>query len=448
MPGLARNAIAAAALAGTALGANEVNLTAQEWWEGMPPGTIKFLPVGKCTSGSTAYVGILNPKELTQPDGFFTEIMGGAVCFSKDSCADESLSMWIDIHDFIIMAGASEEEWAGLSSGAAVPISMLAGLNPGWLPGIYDGHVLDGRRGLYFPTCSADINVGRHTLMDGGSTFFHHGGQNLYHALQRSHEELPGLRDIAIYGGSGGGTAAAAWMEVIADMWPAADVRVLVDSGMHLLPGGLIFQHFYKSIAWANNPSNQANIDDTDAVVPDFDWNEVTAIANTLNKFDGRVKIAYIQCKNDHIMFSDREKIAKYITDFNTSTVDQDEEMWSFLTTTHKCAQPGTMSSYVVDCNHHHLTRQDGALWAQGQEDPVHAATQITGFPLGPWVSNFFEKKPYDANMPTRTDFWFEAHDIDMEGSSCNLEIGAAPGAGLLGFAALFPAVLGQYMLW
>lgn len=427
-----------------------VNLTEQSWWPSQK-GTIKFLPVGICTSGNTAFIGIVEPAELTEPDGIFVELMGGAVCFSKESCQDKDLSMWVDIHDYVTKwCGASEEVWAALSMGFELPLSALKSLNPGWFPGMYPGHVLDGRRGIYFPTCSADLNVGRTSVIydtTTNKTFYHHGGQNVYHAIENIHRLMPNVKDIALFGGSGGGVAAAAWAPRLAETWPAAQVRVLVDSGMHLIPGGKIFNYFYNNVSWA--PGLGATpVDDPSAIVPRFDWRSVRSVADKLNMFNGRIKVAYIACKDDKIMWGDRGIIAKYVAGFDVSSVNQYQEMWTFLTTTHKCAKPGTVASYIMDCDFHHLTRTDGEYWAQtqGKGTPEHVSAELPGLPLGQWVSNFFKDKPLDANDTNRTAMWFEAHNIAKEGLVCGELLEAstdgAVGSGHVLVAVLFAALL------
>lgn len=143
-----------------------------------------------------------------------------------------------------------------------------------------------------------------------------------------------------------------------------------------------------------------------------------------LARFEGRIKIAYLGCSRDRIVLGDRELMGKYVEGFNASAVNQMGEMWDFLTTTHKCAPLGTILSYVMDCQEHHLTNTQGQSWAKGFDHREGDRWKsVGGLPNAPpvrtFVANFFEDLPPDATDTDRHHFWFEDHNIDARGSQC-----------------------------
>merc|ERR1719468_575344 len=150
--------------------------------------------------------------------------------------------------------GLDEGTQGLLTSGSPLPLSMVASMKPGWLPGD-SSHPLFGRSGIYFITCTGDFMMGRHTLTyEDGYEAKHHGGKNLDRVLSAVQRQRPTISDFAVYGGSGGGLTAAAWMSRVADMWPMAKVSALVDSGFYMMPGHSFFDFLYNFVPWSTGP--------------------------------------------------------------------------------------------------------------------------------------------------------------------------------------------------
>lgn len=379
-------------------------------FDDVTPGTISFRPHGICTNGESSYIGLINPPELKHKDKFFLELMGGAVCFSEDSCTDKDLIRWTSLKQMMRdQAGqANDDVYNMLASGISAPITMLKPMNPGYFP-YDDKHPLSGRLGIFFPSCNADIALGRHDIVYSANyTGHHHGGLNMRTLLNAVKKTLPELSEFHVLGGSGGGVAAAAWGTEIADMWPTAKVKVLVDSGFHMMPGTRLFEYFYDHIRWSPGPGGQQKGMHKDVKVPQTDWRLKSAIADAIAPYNGRVKIAYIGCDEDYIIDSQREMMAKYVSDFKKTDIDQAPEMWAFVTSTHKCAPDRTVYSYIMKCDDHHYTSRDKL-----GDAPKYQVDNVT---LDSFIVNFFNSVPPDPKNPDRVTFWFEEHSIDKEG--------------------------------
>merc|ERR1740130_766536 len=102
--------------------------------------------------------------------------------------------------------GVDRPTWELLRTGKPVPLSLFGGLKPGWVPGtVTNGvHPLDGVQGIYLPSCTGDINVGRIDADYEGQAFSHHGGMAIRTLLNAVKKAKPNLTDFYIYGGSGG----------------------------------------------------------------------------------------------------------------------------------------------------------------------------------------------------------------------------------------------------
>jgi hypothetical protein len=239
---------------------------------------------------------------------------------------------------------------------------------------------------------------------------------------------LPDLEEFFIYGGSGGGVSSAAWAPTVADMFPMANVYALVDSGFHLMPGTDIFKYFFNNVAWSHGPGEQqAKKVYTEYTVPTFDWLDVRAIATQLHGYGGRVKIAYMGCDNDYIVYGDRKLMGQYaVTNYNDTyyTTKQVLEMWTFLENSHKCAPAGTVFSWVASCSAHHLTRVHGANWAEIERGESYAAPDAAPTVPGAisardFVYNFLKGQPLDPNNPMRYHFWYDNRTDEMAAVDC-----------------------------
>lgn len=412
----------------------------------IPEGFMSFRELGQCTSGNTSYAGVINPATLKYPKSFFLEIGGGAVCFSRESCEDSSLRRWTDLRvlleEFMGMSSASVDY---LASGIPVPMQFMASVQPGWIPGMFgdDTHPLDHMRGIYLPACTADIGVGRVDAKYGNKVYMHHGGIGVRAMLTAVKELIPDLENFYLYGGSGGGVAAAAWMIPVADLFPDAKVLALVDSGFHMMPGTEVFKYFYNDVSWSHGPGEQEASKVYKSVeVPSFDWVDLRSIATQLTGYEGRVKIAYIGCDNDHIVYSDRKLMGKYITVYNDSDNTQVEDMWKFLTVTHKCAPEGSMFSWVAKCTTHHLTKEMGPSWAAYTDRDRHPDVRIdNAIGVKDFVHNFLLGKTLDPRDPHRTMFWYDNRTAQLRDETC-------PSSDWGDVSSAFPYFLGARTLW
>lgn len=240
----------------------------------------------------------------------------------------------------------------------------------------------------------------------------HTGSKTMSAILTDVHLSYPNLTDIVIYGGSGGGVSSSAWLPIIADMWPEANVTGLVDSGFHIFPGSKLFQDFYDKSAWGPGPAGQGNGTETGFEVPDFDWREADAVARHVASFDGRVKIAYLACIDDDVVYQDRGKLASYA---NLGTPlenlldhhQQHEDTWNFIATLHHCTPQGSSFSYIQNCSNHHQTRNGFAV--------TNPDTTVTPKQFVERILNGQSPDPTDA---TRTQFWYKS--VANKGADCN----------------------------
>lgn len=247
----------------------------------------------------------------------------------------------------------------------------------------------------------------------GPISALHHGGKNMYDALNIVKKHYPRFSDVAIWGGSGGGVSAAAWAPMIADFWPMAKVVGFVDSGMHVFPGTDLFQYFYDMAMWGPGPVGQGDGLYSDVPVPDFDWRESDAVAAHVASFDGRVKIAYLSCIDDHQVFGDRGIMLYYA---NRSAYEsltkarQRKDTWQFLANLEKCAPAGTAFSYIQNCSKHFQT------WEKEWEPSVPPGDVTPKM----FVERFLKGLPPNPNNDKQTEFWYQTspHTEDVTCSS------------------------------
>eukprot|EP00427_Karlodinium_veneficum_P026587 CAMPEP_0169207756 /NCGR_PEP_ID=MMETSP1016-20121227/13762_1 /TAXON_ID=342587 /ORGANISM="Karlodinium micrum, Strain CCMP2283" /LENGTH=265 /DNA_ID=CAMNT_0009285073 /DNA_START=59 /DNA_END=854 /DNA_ORIENTATION=+ len=262
-----------------------------------------FRQHGVCSSGNPAFVGVVMPETLTRPNEFFIEFMGGAVCFNKGSCTDPGLSYWTDIEVLLVQEyGMTKNVFNLLTGGFPLPLINFGALGGGWLPGMFADHPLEGMRGIFVPTCSADVVMGRHDASYDNTSrvWTHHGGMQLREILTALTQAIPDVTKIFVQGGSGGGVAAAAWVAQLADQWPDAQIRALVDSGFHLH----FIQMVLDNVVWSPGPGGQQALKIYDQyTVPSMDWREVHAFEERLKLYNGRARIAYIGCDEDGIVY-------------------------------------------------------------------------------------------------------------------------------------------------
>jgi len=374
------------------------------------PGSIRFYQLpGLCGDGENAWYGLIEPAVLTDKDAFFVELMGGAVCFNKTSCNDTWLGAWFGITSYMKNTlKLNNQEIAMLKSGMDVPLAYLHPMGAGYLP-FKSTHPFAGRRGIFFPTCTADVSMGRHnaTYEDGFSAY-HHGSINLQIVLNGVKAALPNITEFAIYGGSGGGVAASMWMQEVADMWPSANVTAFIDSGFHMMPGGSFFQFFWDNVAWSPGPGGNNPGKYTNVVLPKFDWRHKSAISAQLRAYKGRLRVIYAACSEDPVVFGDRMRMSKYSA-FNGNSIQQLPEMWGFLTNLHKCAPAGSAFSYIAKCKKHHLSRTD---WPQ--EANINGEITMQQF-----VENVLKGLPPDAAKPDRTNVWYVEQSLQNSGTTC-----------------------------
>merc|ERR1719379_2673836 len=102
--------------------------------------------------------------------------MGGAVCFNNASCNDGSLRRWTDLKVLLTeFMGMSTPMWDFLSSGSPIAVAAYAAAGTGYVPDGVTSHPLNGRRGIFIPTCTADLHVGNIDIDYNGKMVYHHG---------------------------------------------------------------------------------------------------------------------------------------------------------------------------------------------------------------------------------------------------------------------------------
>jgi len=217
--------------------------------------------------------------------------------------------------------------------------------------------------------------------------------------------------------------AAAAWLPSIADLWPTANVKGLVDSGFHILPGSTTFKYFYEQAPWGPGPPGSLGDDGSIATgiykeqvyanLPKFDWRNLDAIPTELASYDGRVQIAYLSCLDDRIVYSDRVLLRSYAVNKGNDDIitkaKHHSDIWSFLTNLHKCA-PNFTFSYVQDCTAHHQTRS--GFGAPARAGYVSAKLFTERFLTG--------TRPIDVNHASMQNFWFEDHTATGVDAKCS----------------------------
>eukprot|EP00933_Yihiella_yeosuensis_P025107 TRINITY_DN19483_c0_g1_i1.p1 TRINITY_DN19483_c0_g1~~TRINITY_DN19483_c0_g1_i1.p1 ORF type:complete len:456 (-),score=69.11 TRINITY_DN19483_c0_g1_i1:142-1509(-) len=376
-------------------------------------GKVAFFKSGKCGDGKDGYYGVLTPLNDTEPDKIFIEIMGGAVCFNEKSCTDKVLQNYFSIDNFLSKSLELNDFTIGvLKSGFPLNVKDLPaqGINPGYFPYTQD-HPFARRKGVYMVMCTADVMVGRHTVKYNEKfTGYHHGAINFNNLLTSLQKQFPNLKEIAMLGGSGAGVATAAWSGEVASRFPKAKVAAFVDSGFHLFPGTDAFKWFWDNVAWSPGKGGEKNIVDKSPGLPNFDWRSQLAIVEQLRKYPGRLKIAYVACNNDSVVFGDRSILSQY-SDYNGSKeINQYQQMWSYISNLHKCAPPGSAYSYIANCDSHHLTRNG---FKPAHNNP--GMMKIENF-----TNNFLLMKQVDPTDAKRTSFWYEGHNVLAEGGACS----------------------------
>jgi len=356
------------------------------------PNTIRFSTFGgKCgANNEDAYVGTIEPAIVNDEDSFFVELMGGAVCFNYESCNEEWLGAWMSIDKFLSQKMNMNENEIFYFKTQDVPLSFFADTQPGYVPAS-EGHPLYGQRGIYYPTCTGDVMMGRHTLLyedpdtENNMTARHHGAVNLQKVLLAVKASYPNLKKFTIYGGSGGAVSASIWGFKVAEMFPQANVHIFSDSGFHMMPGSAFFKYFWANVSWSTGPGGENNgmvgsAEITDEQMPTWDWRETLAVSKQLTEYEGRVKIAFLACSRDKVVESDREKMGQF-SDFDRSNFNQLQDMWGYVRNLHKCAPDGTVFSYISDCELHHASRagfSDDAINLPGHN--VTAQAFVDGF--------------------------------------------------------------------
>jgi hypothetical protein len=246
---------------------------------------------------------------------------------------------------------------------------------------------------------------------------YHHGGKNYYDLLQLVKQERPDLTQISLYGASGGGVAAVAWASVMADMWTDAEVYALADSALHVFPGTQIFDYFWEYSQYGLGPAANNVPHYTDVVVPDFDWRLPDALAKHVKSHGGRVKIAYIACMDDYVVYGDRSTmaVAAGLSDMlanllNEST--QHDRTWSFLNSLHACSADGSSYSVIMDCGSHHLTKI-------GEWDTDLLKVPGVNLSVKTFTKNFLNGLPPVPGVATDR-FWYEAHGSQASDRCCS----------------------------
>lgn len=350
-----------------------------------PPENIRLLPIPEaiCGEGDDAFYGLLAPKEVTRPDEIYISIMGGAVCYNEVSCRDEDFGDWLVPFRMVQRYASfiSFEQYQGLISGAPIPFSTFAALNAAYLA-FEEEHPLSGQYGIFIPTCTADGFVGNYVVnYTGGFSATHDGASIIRAVLDALKVRFPNVRKINVVGASGSAVGGQAWLPMIADEFPNANIHLLADSFGHILPATPAYDYFWNSVQWSPNPNgNHTHARKySNVATPAFDWTQANVIPQMLRRYNGRVKIAYITCTRDWIVATDREKLMGFGNLHLDSNLTR--ELWDFLINLHQEAPSGTAFSYIQDCDDHHQTRRyRDSGWSPGVPGKITPAQFVEGF--------------------------------------------------------------------
>jgi len=113
--------------------------------------------------------------------------------------------------------------------------------------------------------------------------------------------------------------------------------------------------------------------------------------------------------------------MGKYVFGFNETSAlgTQVDNMWNFLTATHKCARPGTVVSWVADCTNHHFTRSYAKWWGKN-ETPSGEPSIPDSISAMDFVHNFLYGVPLDPANPEKYHFWYDDRADQMSATSCS----------------------------
>lgn len=367
---------------------------------GKAPGTITFVPLeeGKCGDGGTPYFGYVEPALNSDPDSFFILIAGGSICFNKSTCEDEYDRAWLSADAFFEeKLGANEATRTSMKNGDPMQLSeFLSTTKPGYIPAD-SSHPLYGRRGLFLPTCTGDFLLGQRAVeYDNQLTVHHRGALNMRLTLAMVKTSLPALKKLTVYGGSGGGVAAAAWMGDIATTFPAAAVDVLVDSGFLMFPGSAIYDFMSEKAPWRKPTTGTA--------FPQLAWSQPEALAGTLKSSAGRLRLAYVGCDGDNIVVNDRKSMRNNGADVGLS-LHYHKDMFCFLAHLQADAPAASAYSYFSECNLHYISRESFP-------EVANIANTITA---KAFVDSFLRgEAPADPSDAARQTWWFDQHDTSI----------------------------------
>jgi len=346
--------------------------------------SIYLLPLAgeKCGEGNPMYYGIVTPSAINTTTKVWVESMGGAICFDEHSCADKEFNVWLDLLKIVkryvpssaVPGGSVDALYALLTSGLPIPLSMFRELEVSYFPNGAGG-ALEGEVGFFFPSCTGDAGLGNHEVTYRGDQVTHHSGGASYMLLMRAVQQArPDLERMTLIGASGSAVSRVAWASTAADMFPTAEVRVVADSAMHVLPGTEVFKYFWSEVQWSPNPGGRHDLAQLYAPgmvsLPTFDWRSLSAISDMLRQYAGRVKLLYIACNNDEVVKGDRNSLSAYAN--FTAPTSVEEEMWDFIQRLVRDAPAGSAFSYISQGTCHHQTRNGfvPAINASDSSDP------------------------------------------------------------------------------
>ena len=184
---------------------------------------------------------VRTPQSGFNPDKLLVELLGGGACWDFATC-NATEEGWT--------GGISTKYWqsadmiTGMKNMLGLP-DTIPGCNimPGMLKGVQDfcvaGHPFANFSFVHVPYCTGDLHWGdtrrTYTGPDGGQTTVDHiGARNVQSVLRWVRRNWASPREVMVFGGSAGGFAASLWAAHVADIFPAARVAALSDSGLHL----------------------------------------------------------------------------------------------------------------------------------------------------------------------------------------------------------------------
>mmetsp|Transcript_9891 Transcript_9891/g.23305 ORF Transcript_9891/g.23305 Transcript_9891/m.23305 type:complete len:584 (+) Transcript_9891:47-1798(+) len=355
------------------------------------------VPGARCSDNSTFYVGLyLVDKGDGTPvtENLTIEFAGGGACFDPASCAVGDADGGVEAGPGFIRNLAFVPDFAALDRSCGITgFGMDNYCNV--------ANPLRHHSMIYVPYCTGDLHGGTQVFTyrkdtDGSFDINHVGANNSVRILDWAASLFPNPKHIIVFGGSAGALGTLLWAPHIADRWPGADIRAFADSGLHVPAGAEVtsafFNREYGAKVWRlNNELTALN-------ELSFDENYTDWIVGILEKYGGRLVLGLFSCDLDYAADDWWEYISGL---YGTPSTDRLAFVWSMLEHLNATAPPGTLHSYILPGDCHHV----------GLEDFVNLYAEPGKPSLVSWLSDLFF-----ADHSTASNIWCERSG----GSACS----------------------------